>query len=71
MPVPFVTCKHEVTGAVADLPETGVKHFPGWVPVDQDQADAVEAPAPAPAAKPEPASPTKSKAASTATIEKE
>jgi len=71
MPVPFITCKHEITGAVADLPETGVKHFPGWVPIDQPEPEPAEAVAPAPAGKPEPVRTPKSKAADTATIEKE
>lgn len=37
MPVPFVTCQHEITGAFADLPETAVQHMPGWEPVGKPQ----------------------------------
>jgi hypothetical protein len=48
MPVPFVTCKNKVTGAVTEIPETALPHMTDWVPVDQgpgedepkaDQAD--------------------------------
>lgn len=37
MPVSFVTCQHEITGAFADLPVTGVQHMPGWVPVGEPE----------------------------------
>lgn len=37
MPVPFVRCQHDVTGAFADLPETAVRHMPGWKPVGEPE----------------------------------
>lgn len=65
----FVACRHEITGAVADLPVTGVKHFRGWIPIDQAEPAPAE---PEPAAQPPIAIRTaKSKAADTATTEKE
>lgn len=43
MPVPFVRCQHDVTGAFADLPETAVKHMPGWEPVGGPEEATVSA----------------------------
>ncbi|MGI5233841.1 hypothetical protein [Actinoallomurus sp. CA-142502] len=37
MAVAFITCRHEVTGATADIPETALKHLPAYVPVDADE----------------------------------
>jgi hypothetical protein len=41
MPVPFVTCQHEITGAFADLPETAIPHMPGWEPVGKPEEASV------------------------------
>lgn len=35
MAVPFVTCRHEVTGATADIPETALLHLPAYMPVEE------------------------------------
>lgn len=34
MAIEFVTCRHKVTGGIADIPETALQHLPAYVPVD-------------------------------------
>lgn len=40
MPIPFISCRNTVTGALAEVPETALPHMTNWVPVDQVDADA-------------------------------
>lgn len=35
MPVPFIYCRNEVTGATAEIPETALPAMSDWVPAER------------------------------------
>lgn len=43
MPVPLIPCRNQATGAVAEIPETALRHLANWVPLsDEERAAAAQ-----------------------------
>lgn len=43
MPVPFILCRNKTTDAVAEIPETALRHLANWVPLSDEERAAAAA----------------------------